>query len=588
MNARAEGKSRKISPAGARVDPVTLEIVRNGLKAIAQRITRRMIRSANSFIVKEMEDCSASILDARGQLLAEEAGPPIQLNTVGVCLKTILEHYFPLASWKPGDVIITNDPYAGDGSMAATHTNDYLAFHPLFFDGELVAFSGLMVHHFDIGGMNMGTRGWGTEIYQEGLRIPPLKVVEAGELDGKVMDIILTNTRTRDMLENDLVSQISSVKVAADDVLELFRKYGNATMQACFAELIDYSERRTREAIAAIPDGVYRHEEPLLDDGAKGGPYRLCVAITKQGSEVTLDFTGTDAQVKGPINSPLATTLAAVYYVMRCVTDASIPSTEGCKRPIKVIAPPGTLVNARSPAAVYQRMIVCHSIVDLVMGALAQAIPSQVMADSCGCLYNYTIVTQPEDGRRTVFGEVVPGGIGATARADGIEVVACHVTNCHIPPTEAIEMESPVLYLRREMRTDSGGAGRYRGGVGQVLSYRILGADPGLQHTSQKSVSRPQGVAGGGPGDGGRWVINEGLSGEHRLPYAIGDIEPLCEGDTVTHYTPGGGGYGDPLQRDPAAVARDVRAGLVSREAAERDYGVRLDPRTFDVVARVR
>jgi N-methylhydantoinase B len=575
-----------LQPAGERprVDPVTLEIVRNGLKAIAQRITRRMIRSANSFIVKEMEDCSASILDARGQLLAEEAGPPIQLNTVGVCLKTILEHYFPPSSWKPGDVIITNDPYAGDGSMAATHTNDYLAFYPLFFEGELVAFSGLMVHHFDIGGMNMGTRGWGTEIYQEGLRIPPLKVVEAGELDSKVMDIILTNTRTREMLENDLISQISSVKVAADDVLALFHKYGNATMQACFAELMDYSERRTREAIAAIPDGVYRHEEPLLDDGAKGGPYWLRLAITKQGSDVTLDFTGTDAQIKGPINSPLATTLAAVYYVMRCVTDASIPSTEGCKRPIRVIAPPGTLVNARSPAAVYQRMIVCHSIVDLVMGALAQAIPEQVMGDSCGCLYNYTIVTQPGSGRRTVFGEVVPGGIGATARADGINVVACHVTNCHIPPTEAIEMESPVLYLRREMRVDSGGAGRFRGGVGQVLSYRILGPDPGLQHTSQKSKSLPQGVAGGGPGDGGRWVINEGTAGERQLEHAIGDIEPLSENDTVTHYTPGGGGYGDPLQRDPADVRRDVRAGFVSVAAAKAHYGVRLDPQSFEVL----
>ena len=571
-----------------RVDPVTLEIVRNGLKAIAQRITRRMIRSANSFIVKEMEDCSASILDARGQLLAEEAGPPIQLNTVGVCLKTILEHYFPPTAWKPGDVVITNDPYAGDGSMAATHTNDYLAFYPLFFEGELVAFSGLMVHHFDIGGMNMGTRGWGTEIYQEGLRIPPLKIVDAGELDTKVMDIILTNTRTREMLENDLISQISSVKVAADDVLALFHKYGNATMQKCFSELMDYSERCTREAIAAIPDGVYRHEEPLLDDGAKGGPYWLRVAITKQGSDISLDFTGTDAQVKGPINSPLATTLAAVYYVMRCITDASIPSSEGCKRPISVIAPPGTLVNARPPAAVYQRMIVCHSIVDLVMGALAQAIPQQIMGDSCGCLYNYTIVTQPDSGRRTVFGEVVPGGIGATARADGIEVVACHVTNCHIPPTESIEMESPVLYLRREMRVDSGGAGRYRGGVGQVLTYRILGADPELQHTSQKSVSLPQGVMGGRAGDGGRWVINEGTASERRLEHAIGDIEPLLKNDTVTHYTPGGGGYGDPFSRDPASVRRDVRAGFVSAAAAETQYGVRIDPQSLEVVELLR
>ena len=572
----------------AAVDPVTLEIVRNGLKATAQRITRRMIRSANSFIVKEMEDCSASILDASGRLLAEEAGPPIQLNTVGICLKTILEHYFPPETWRPGDVVMTNDPFAGGESLAATHGNDHLAFFPVFHEDRLVAFTGLMVHHMDIGAMNMGTRGWGTEIYQEGLRIPPLKLVENGEVDRKLLAIVLNNTRTPEILENDLLSQLSSVQVAADDVLELFRKYGAPTMHACFEELIHYAERRTREEIAAIPDGVYQHEEPILDDGAKGGPFWLRLKVIKQGSDITFDFTGTDPQIKGPVNCPLATTLASIYYVMRCITDASIPSNEGCKRPIKVIAPPGSLVNARSPAAVMQRMVVCHSLVDLVMGALAQAVPERVMGDSCGCLYNYSIANDPESGRRVMFGEVVPGGIGATATGDGINVMACHVTNCHIPPIEAIETESPVLYLRREIRSDSGGAGRLRGGTGQVLSYRILGDDPQLHHTSQKSVSLPQGVAGGLPGDGGRWMINEGTAEERRLEHAIGDIEPLARGDAVTHYTPGGGGYGSPHEREPRRVQEDVRAGLVSLETAERIYGVRLDPRTLEIMAVAR
>jgi len=557
-----------------RVDPVTLEIVRNGLKAVATRVTRRMIRSANSFIVKEMEDCSASILDAQGQLLAEEAGPPIQLNTVGICLKTILQHYMAHADWAPGDVVITNDPYAGDGSLGATHTNDYLAFFPCFCDGELVAFTGLMVHHMDIGGMNMANRGWGTEIYQEGVRIPPLRIVKGGQLDRDLLAVILRNTRTPEMLENDLLAQISSVQVAAEDVIGLFRKYGTTTMQACFSALIDYSERRTRAEISAIPDGSYSHEEPLLDDGAQGGPFHLRLQVVKAGSEIRFDFTGTDAQISGPINSPLATTLAAVYYVMRCLTGSTIPSTEGCKRPITVIAPPGTLVNARSPAAVYQRMIVCHTIVDLVMGALAKALPERVMADSCGCLYNFTYATDPQSGKRNMFGEVVPGGIGATATADGMEVMACHVTNCHIPPIEAIEMDSPVLYLRREMRCDSGGPGRFRGGVGQVLAYRVLGVDAKLHHTSQKSVSRPQGVFGGVAGDGGRWVINEGLAAQQVLPYAIGDIESLAVGDVVTHYTPGGGGYGSPRERDPLAVQRDVRNGFVSADAAASAYGV--------------
>ncbi len=563
-----------VSAIGRRVDPVTLEIVRNGLKAVATRVTRRMIRSANSFIVKEMEDCSASILDARGQLLAEEAGPPIQLNTVGICLKTILEHYIPGADWVPGDVVITNDPYAGDGSLGATHTNDYLAFFPCFCDGELVAFTGLMVHHMDIGGMNMANRGWGTEIFQEGVRIPPLKVVKAGVLDRDLLAVILRNTRTPEMLENDLLAQISSVQVAAQDVIGLFQKYGTDTMKDCFGALIDYSELRTRSEIAAMPDGTFFHEEPLLDDGAQGGPFHLRLKVIKNGSDICFDFTGTDKQISGPINSPLATTLAAVYYVMRCLTGSGIPSTEGCKRPITVIAPPGTLVNARSPAAVYQRMIVCHTIVDLVMGALSQAVPERVMADSCGCLYNFTYATDPRSGLRNMFGEVVPGGIGATATGDGMEVMACHVTNCHIPPIEAIEMESPVLYLRREMRCDSGGAGRFRGGVGQVLAYRVLGADAKLHHTSQKSVSLPQGVFGGAPGDGGHWVINEGTPSHRVLAFAIGDIESIRAGDVVTHYTPGGGGYGAVAERDLLAVQRDVRNGLVSAGAAASTYGV--------------
>ncbi len=440
----------------ATVDPVTMEIVRNNLMATAQGITRRMIRSANSFIVKEMEDCAASILDPRGQLLAEEAGPPIQLNTVGICLKTILAHCIPADQWRPGDVVVTNDPYAGGESLATTHSNDYMVYTPIFHEDRLVAFAGLMVHHLDIGAMHMGSRGWGREIFQEGVRLPPLKIVREGVLDENVLAIVLTNSRTREILENDLISQLSSVQVANDDIIKLFAKYGTETMEACFEALMDYSERATRAEIANIPDGVYRHEEQILDDGAKGGPYWLRLTLTKQGTDITLDLTESDPQIDGPINSPLATTHAAIYYALRCVTGASVPTNEGCKRPITLITKPGTLVNARHPAPVMQRMVVCHTLVDLVMGALAEAVPERVMADSCGCLYNFTYATHPETGRVYTFGEVVPGGLGATVGADGIDIMACHVTNLHIPPIEAAEIEAPALFLRREFRVDFG------------------------------------------------------------------------------------------------------------------------------------
>jgi N-methylhydantoinase B len=567
-----------ISDSKRRVDPVTLEILRNALTSIAERNTTRMIRASTSIIVKEMEDCSAAVFDGQGRLLSESATIPIHLNCTGVCLRTILEDYIPPEEWRPGDIVVTNDPYAGNGSMSTAHTNDYVVFMPVFFEEKLVGFTGLMVHHLEIGAMHMATRGWNTEIWQEGLRVPPMKLGENNTPDPRLMKLILNNTRLPEAMENDLLAQCASVRAAGEEMQALFARYGSRTLLACFDALIDYSERRTRAEIAAIPDGIYRHEEQILDDGAAGGPYWLRLAIIKQGSDITFDFTGTDPTIRGPINAPLATTWAAIFYAMRCVTDPSIPSTEGCKRPFKVIAPPGSLVNAQKPAAVYQRMVVCHSLVDLIMGALADAVPERVMADSCGCLYNFTTARHLTTHQPVVFGEVVPGGLGATAKADGINVMSCHVTNCPIPPIEATEAECPVLYLQRELRSDTGGAGEWRGGVGQALAYRVLGEDGELHHTSQKSKSLPQGFAGAGPGDGGGWVVNAGRADERVLEVSIGDLEFLKAGDTVTHLTPGGGGFGDPMRRDPARVIADVRAGLVSIAAAETLYGIRVDP----------
>jgi N-methylhydantoinase B len=533
-----------------------------------------MIRASTSMIVKEGEDCSAAVFDGQGRLLSESATIPIHLNCTGVCLRTILDHYVPADEWRPGDIIFTNDPYAGPGSLSTAHVNDYVVFTPCFFEEKLVGFAGLMVHHSEIG----QARGWNAEIYQEGMRVPPMKIGENNMLDPRIMAILLNNTRRPDSVENDMLAQCASVHAAADELQALFTRYGTSTLLECFDALIDYSEQRTRAEISAIPDGVYHHEEPVLDDGASGGPHWLRLKLIKKGSELIFDFTGTDPTVKGPINSPLATTWSAIFYTMRCITDPSIPSTEGCKRPFKVVAPLGTLVNAAKPAAVYQRMVVCHSLVDLIMGALADAIPDRVMADSCGCLYNNVVTRYPGQSKSILFGEVVPGGIGATARADGMDVMSCHVTNCRIPPIEATEAEAPVLYLRREMRSDTGGAGKWRGGVGQVLEYRLLGDEGYFSHTSQKAKSLPQGFAGGAPGDGGGWTINAGKPDQRVLKYSVGGVEHLRAGDTVTHCTPAGGGYGDAMKRDHNRVIADVRAGLVSIASAEKLYGVRLDP----------
>jgi len=559
----------------ASISPITIEIVHGKLLATVRHISERLIRAAQSFLMKEMKDCSAALFDRDGRLLAESANIPIHLNCTGICLGSVLDHYIPPEEWREGDIVVTNDPYL-NGSLGSAHTNDIVMFQPVFVDGALEGFAALMAHHIDIGAMWAGTRGWGVEIYQEGLLIPPVKLVEAGAINQPMFTLMLRNSRYPEVLGNDMHAQMASLRTSVRELEALFRQYGRDTIHACNEAIIEHGERRVRQEIAAIADGVYRHEEPILDDGAKGGPYWLRAEITKSGSNITIDFTGTDRQVPGPINAPLSTTISAVHYVMRCLTDPTIPNSEGCKRPIRIVAPPGTMANAQSPAAVYQRMLVCHSMVDLIMGALADAAPERVIADSCGCQYNYSAVIDPDSNRRIMFGEVPPGGMGATSDTDGINVMSCHVTNCSIPPIEATEIEAPVLYLKRELQQDTGGVGRQRGGVGQVLAYRVLGEDGQFHHTSQKSVSLPQGFHGGGPGQGGRWVVNEGRQDERELEFAVGDIEPLNRDDTVTFYSSAGGGFGNPFERDPQQVLADVRGGLVSRAAAQTDYGVRI------------
>jgi N-methylhydantoinase B len=568
-----------------KVDPITLEIVRSGLVMTAEQVTARIIRSAISYVVKESEDCSTAVFDEQGRLLAESASIPIHLNATGSCLRTIIDHYIPLDQWNEGDVVLTNDPYAGPESLSCTHTNDAIAYTPIFWNGKMVAICALTVHHVDWGSAYMGARGWNVEIEQEGVRVPPLKIVRNGVVEEQLMQLIARNSRLGEQLNADLRAQFSSIMLAKDDIHRMFDRYGEENMRGCFQELIDYSERRTREEIAKLRDGVYSHEEFILEDGSMGGPYRLALKLTVQGDEIELDFTGTDKQIAGPINSTLAGTQAATFYAIRCVTDPNIPNTEGSRKPIRFITPPGTLVNSRAPAACSQRMVVCHSVVDLLMGAFQQAAPERSMADSCGCAYNELMAANLMTGERMFLGESVAGGIGATSVRDGANTLSCHITNCPIPPLEAVEMEMPVLYLERQLVNDSGGPGANRGGLGMVLSYEIRTDDPQLSHTSQKSKIPPQGALGGKPGKSGGWIINKGTPAARVLEYAIGDLEYLARGDVVTQMTAGGGGYGNPLERDIERVVADVRDGFVSPASALADYGVEVDPKTLKVLA---
>lgn len=573
------------------IDPATLEILKNRFQAIANQMTHVAMRSAYSTIIKEMQDISSSTFDPDLCLIAEGANVPIHLNMLKPCLESIFSYHIDINGLKPGDIILTNDPYIGkdDESKGSHHTNDLVTVLPVFYRGELVCFSTIVGHHRDVG----GNHGWNKEIWQEGMRIKPIKLYNSGRLDENILNLILNNTRIPYDMEGDLKAQISACEFGRNDMIKLFDRYGVQTIRDAINELMLYSERRTKAEIDKIPDGIYRNEEFVLDDGAYGGPYKLNIKIIVDGCNVEIDYTGTDPQIEGPINAPWAATYSATHYTMRALTDPTIPTNDGCNKPITIIAPRGTLVNCRKPAACCQRMVVCHILVDLIMGALKEAVPEKVIAGSCGCIYNsvnaINTATHPFGGEtgipRQSWEEVVPSGLGATFLKDGINVMACHVTNVPIPPIEAVEIEAPVLYLTKEFNPNSAGPGKNRGGFGQILKWMTLGEgkSTGFNYTAQKHNLKPKGFLGGLPGRSGKWIINEGKEDQIELPYSIGDTYFLNMGDTVSLHAVGGGGYGNPLERDPEKVHLDVRNELISIKNAFEDYGVVIDPLNLQI-----
>jgi len=478
------------------IDPATLEILKNRFQAIAEQMTQAAMKSAYSTIIKEMQDISSSIFNADLDLIAEGANVPIHLNMLKPCLESIFAYHIDMSTLMPGDIILTNDPYIGkdDESKGSHHTNDLVTVLPVFHHDELVCFSTIVGHHRDVG----GNHGWNKEIWQEGVRIKPVKIFNNGKPDRNLLDLILNNTRIPYDMEGDLKSQISACEFGQNDIIKTLNKYGVQTIKEAVNELILYSERRTKAEIQKMPDGIYRNEEFVLDDGAYGGPYKLNIKITIKGCKIEIDYTGTDSQIEGPINAPWAATYSATHYAMRALTDPTIPTNDGCNKPITIIAPSGTLVNCKKPAACCQRMVVCHVLVDLIMGALKNAVPRRVIAGSCGCIYNsanaINTTTHPFGGEsgihRQAWEEVVPSGLGATFLKDGISVMACHVTNVPIPPIEAVESEAPVLYVTKEYNVNSAGPGKNRGGFGQILKWKTLGEkkSTGFNYTSQKHI----------------------------------------------------------------------------------------------------
>ena len=517
------------------MDRVTLEVIGAAMLAIAEEMGTALIKSSYSTNIKERQDCSTAIFDAKGQVIAQAEHIPMHLGSLLGVVREILARY-PPSDLAPGDVFIANDPYTGGG----THLPDINLVSPVFAHGGLFGFVANIAHHADRGGLVIRT------IWDEGLRITPIRLVAAGRVREDVMELLLANFALPGERRGDFRAQIAANRLGERRLGELIARHGAATVRAACEESLAYGERKIRAAIAALPDGVYRFADAMDGDGVVPGPIPIAVAITVAGDALSLDFAGSGPQCAGDINVVYFALLATVYYALKAALDPTIPANGGFYRAIAVTAPEGSIVNARPPAPVAWRTQTCQRIADVVLGALARIVPERVPAAGNGA--NCAMVfsgTHPATGKLYVYLETLAGGAGATAEGDGMDAVQVHVTNTSNLPVEALEAEYPLLVTEYALVDGSGGAGRHRGGRGLRRTIEIVGHEARFLGTAERVDIAPWGLAGGEPGGRARVVLNPGTPGERALPAKVWGY-PLGPGDRVSMDTAGAGGYGAP------------------------------------------
>jgi len=541
-------------------DPIRLEVFKHLFSAIAEEMGTVLRKASFSPNIKERRDFSCAIFDVDGRMISQAAHIPVHLGSMPLAVKAAVDKFSE--DLNPGDMIILNDPFQG-----GTHLPDITMVSPVFLPPSItpvfpnekgeervrIGFVANRAHHADVGGMSPGSMPVAREIYQEGLIIPPVKLVNAGQPDKAILDLILANVRTPQERRGDLFAQISANLRGVDRLLDLVARYGKDEVVHVEGELLAYTERMTRYLIKSIPDGEYRFSDHLDNNGLDVIPVPICVTVTIKGDSATVDFSGSAPQQQGSVNAVHAITLSAVYYVFRCLLGMDVPNNAGCLVPIKVIAPPGTVVNALSPAPVAGGNVeTSQRIVDVLLGALAQACPGRVPAASQGTMNNITIGRSQRDSLSTgendltqhagafTYYETIGGGMGARPSSNGPSGIHSHMTNTLNTPVEALEYAYPLRVLRYELRRGSGGEGKFCGGDGILREIQVL---TGCQATwlSERRRFPPYGLAGGKPGMMGENIlIREGkeiaLPGKGSI-----DLEP---GDVLSIRTPGGGGYG--------------------------------------------
>ncbi len=575
-------------PAGGKPDPITVEVVREALSSIVREMRVNLVRTSYSSIIYEGEDFSCVLMNADAEIVAMSAGQdhPLHIVPIGWSMRAVRDKFGD--DIHPGDVFLHNDPYTG-----GTHLNDVAMIHPLFAGGELFLFPVIRAHWADVGGMTAGSiSGAVTEIYQEGVRIPPIKVVEQGRLNQPVLDVLFANMRLPKDRDGDFRAMVGTCRKAAERVEALLARYGLATVRACITELLDRAEHRIRQRIRALPDGTYTYDAYLEGGRERLEPLVIRAAVTVAGDAITVDLAGTAPQTAGPTNVGPAMAPTGAFTIIKSFLDPGGDINSGAFRPLTVLTPEGTIVNARPPAPCGGMVEVKYGVESAVMGALAQAIGGRVTGDlKGGGNHAYLGGVDPRTREAFVFYEYPAAGTGAWDGGDGNNTVRAFTESdmTTLQPVEAVEQKYPLRVERTALREDSGGDGRWRGGLGLSRELRLLAPDARFSVLAEKNILPPYGVCGGMSGAPNRFfVVRDGREVEPSpLPGKVSGF-PVREGDLIVLQSSGGGGYGDPLERDPQAVARDVADGVVGGARAEAVYGVVVSDGAVDPEATRR
>ena len=559
------------------IDPVTFAVVKNAMDAIVDEVAYTVLRTARSEIVKDVMDYSAAICDRHGRMVAQAKTIALHLGAIPEAMEAVRQRYGD--ALKPGDAVILNDPYEG-----GMHLPDIFMFVPFFYQGEIEGYCVVICHHTDVGGRVPGSNASdSTEIYQEGIRIPVVKLYEEGRINDIVERIVARNVRVPDRVLGDLRAQYAAAKVGVRELTALFDRYGREHTRAYFAELLDYAERLTREEIRRWPKGTFKFVDYIDDDGLSPDPIPINVALTVHDDHVSVDYSGSSPQVRAAINSTLSYTKSCTYLSVRCALNGDVPNNAGVFRCVDIHVPSGTVLNPLEPAAVAARALTGYRVFDAMLGALAQVVPARIPAAGEGGNTVVCLSGKNAQHKPYIIVDMICGAWGARPDADGIEAITNASQNLSNTPVEVLEAQHPVRVEAYELEPDSCGAGRYRGGLGIRRSYRVLADDVLMQLRADRMKFQPYGLAGGGPAKAAANILSTDGQPDRQLPSKVNMT--IARGDTITHVQPGGGGFGDPMQRDLAAIERDVWNHKLTAAYVRQNYRVVADPASGQVDA---